>query len=67
MIGSRYKSSAFWSNVYGSKLNGNYIVSTPVCGGQSLALINLVTSVITIKAFAGSYLYGWGVESNSGR
>ena len=63
---SRYKSSASVQIIYGSALNGDYVIATTKIP-FSLIIYNLSSSVFIIKLFSGSVLYGWGVEPSSGR
>ena len=63
---TRYKSGTTVSSVWGSALNGDYVVATtqsPV----SLAIYSISSSTFTIKSFSGYALYGWRVEPSSGR
>ena len=64
---TRHKSSISVSQVWGSALNGDYIIATtsyPI----SIVIYSISSSTFTIKSFiSGSYLYGWGVEPSSGR
>ena len=62
---ARYKSSGTVSDLYGSALSGDYVVSTtqsPV----SVVIYSISSSAFTIKSYSGS-LFGWGVEPSSGR
>ena len=55
VLGSRYKSSIAWSNIYGSKINGDYLLVNTNWVGQFITFVNTATSVIVNRAFAGSY------------
>ena len=63
---TRFKSSAAVSYVYGSALNGDYIVTTTQ-SPESLVMYKISSSTFTIKSFSGNFLRGWGVETSSGR
>ena len=69
---TRYKSNTFESNMYGSALNGDYVVATtflfsPPSSSASLVIYSISSLAFTVKSFSGSVLYGWGVEPSSGR
>ena len=63
---TRYKSSTAVSGVWGSALNGDYVVATTY-SSTSLVMYSISSSTFTIKSFSGIYLNGWGVEPSSGR
>ena len=65
VVTTRYKSSVAVKQTFGSTLNGDYVIATtyePI----SLVMYSISSSTFTIKSFSG-VLYGWGVESSSGR
>ena len=64
VIGARYKSSVSSNPIYGSALNGDYIVATAYI---YLVVYKISSSTFIIKSFTGLYLYGWGVEPSTGR
>ena len=66
VVGTRYKSSVTTNYVWGSALNGDYLIAS-VESPTSLVMYSLSTSTFTIKWFSGTYLYGWGVEPSTGR
>ena len=63
---TRYKSSTTVTYLWGSALNGDYVVAT-TSSQTSLVIYRISSSTFTIKSFAGNNLYGWGVEPSSGR
>ena len=63
---TRFKSSAFVLDVWGSSLNGDYVIATTY-SPASLVIYSISSSSFTIKSFSGAYLFGWGVEPSSGR
>ena len=63
---TRYKSSTTLSSVWGSALNGDYVVAT-TSSPTSLVIFSISSSAFTIKSFSDLYLFGWGVEPSSGR
>ena len=65
VVTARYKSSTSVDYVYGSALNGDYVVTTTQ-SQTALVMYSISSSTFTIKSFSG-YLYGWGVEPSSGR
>ena len=66
VVTTRYKSSTAISNLRGSVLNGDYIISTNPA--PALVIYSISTSTFTIKSFNSSgYIMGWGVEPSSGR
>ena len=71
IVGYRYKSTS-WSNsnygVYGSVLNGDYILATLQCSSiYYLAIYNISSALFTFKSFSGTYLYDVTTESGSNR
>ena len=66
MVTTRYKSSTSVSRVWGSALNGDYVVATTE-SPTSLIMYSISSSTFTIKSFSGYNLYGWVVEPSSGR
>ena len=66
VLTARYKSSATAANVYGSALNGDYVVATTI-SFTSLVMYSISSSTFTIKSFSGSYLFEWAVEPSSSR
>ena len=64
---TRYKSSITVTSVFGSALNGDYVVTTTYSSSPSLVMYSISSSAFTIKSFSGPSLYGWGVEPSSGR
>ena len=65
VIGTRYKSNNYVNDVYGSALNGDYLVAVT----QNVALLviyKISTSTFTITSYSEN-LYGWEVEPSSGR
>ena len=63
---TRFKSSAAVSYVWGSALNGDYIVTTTQTQ-TSIVIYSISSSAFTIKSFSGSLLRGLGVDPSSGR
>ena len=63
---TRYKSSTTATNVFGSALNGDYVIAT-TWNPSSLVMYSISSSKFKIKFFYGTYLYGWEVEPSSGR
>ena len=63
---TRYKSSASVLSVYGSALNGDYLVATTY-SLTSIVIYSISSSAFTIRSFSGFALRGWGVEPFSGR
>ena len=66
VLSSRYKSNIGWAGVYGSASNGNSIMTIIMRTTYSLLIFDTTTSSITIKDFIGD-LYGWTVDTSSGR
>ena len=62
---TRHKSSAIVVAIWGSALNGDYVVTTT--SSPSLVIYNISSSTFAIKSFSGNFLRGWGVEPSSGR
>ena len=62
---TRFKSSIAVPDLYGSSLNGDYLIST-VSGPACLLIYSISASTFTIKSFSGT-LRGWAVEPSSGR
>ena len=62
---TRYKSSVGQSSVWGSALNGDYVVATTFY--PSVVIYSISSSAFTIKSFSDNNIYGWGVEPSSGR
>ena len=67
ILSSRYKSSISCTAVYGAAANGDYIIATTNWGSLYLIVHNTVTSAFEIKTFSGDNLYGWEIDSTSGR
>ena len=63
---TRYKSNTSALYVWGSALNGDYVVATTQ-SPTSLIMYSISSLTFTIKSFSGNNLYGWGVEPSSGR
>ena len=64
---TRFKSSTFVDYVFGSTLNGDYVVATTQTQ-TSVVMYSISSSTFTIKSFSSNdYLRGWGVEPSSGR
>ena len=63
---TRYKSSASVYRVYGSALNGDYAIATTFLP-NSVVIYSISSSTFTIKAFFGTYILGWGVETSSNK
>ena len=63
-ISMRYKSSVGCNYLFGSWINGDYLVAS-ACG--NLLLFNKETNDFTIKLFSGSYLHSCVVEISTGR
>ena len=66
VLTTRYKSSAVVSSVYGSVINGDYIVTTTNFSAF-LVIYSISSLTFTIKSFISGYFYMWGIESFSGR
>ena len=66
VVGTRYRSSIYWVNVYGSAQRGDYIIVTVKAPPYYLIVYNMVFGTFKIKGFNGD-LYGWALELNSGR
>ena len=66
VISSRYKSSVTIAFLYGSALNGDYILTT-TNNPSSLVIFSLASSIFTIKSFNSGSLQGLGIEPSSGR
>ena len=62
---TRFKSSIAVPDLYGSALNGDYVIST-ISGPACLLIYSISASTFTIKSFNG-VLRGWAVEPSSGR
>ena len=63
---TRFKSSASVTYVWGSALNGDYVVTTTQ-SQTSLVMYSISSSTFTIKSFSGGLLRRWVVEPSSGR
>ena len=63
---TRYKASVSVATIWGSALNGDYVIAT-TSSPTFLVIYKISSSTFTIKSFAGNNLYGWGVEPSSGR
>ena len=62
-VSNRYKSSISCSNVYGSGVNGDYIVASVLCSpSYYLLMFNRATNLFDIKSFSG-YLFGIGLDT----
>ena len=66
VIATRYKSSTVVSDIWGSALNGDYVVATTF-SPASLVMYSISSSTFIIKFFSSDALYGWGVEPSSSR
>ena len=63
-VGNRYKSSISCTNIYGSGVNGDYIVASVRWSSTYYFLIfNRATNLFDIKTFSGDALYEIGLES----
>ena len=62
----QYKSNIAWNDVYGSVLNGKYIIATVYWGGYYLTIFNINTSVLSFYSFTGNF-YRCNIESSTGR
>ena len=64
VLGSRYKSNIAWSNIYGSQINGDYLLVNTNWVNQFITFVNTATSVIINRAFAGSYSvkFNWTIK-----
>ena len=66
VVTARYKSSVSVPGIWGSTLNGDYVVAAS--SSPSLVMYSIYSSTFSIKSFpSGAFLFGWGVESSSGR
>ena len=66
-VSLRYKSSSNCdTGVFGSAVSGNYIVVSVIWANPSLIIFNAISQTFTIKTSADR-LYGWGVESITGK
>ena len=63
---TRYISSVSVSFVYGSSLNGDYVVATTY-SPVSVVIYSISSSSFTIMTFSGVYIIGLAVEPSSGR
>ena len=63
---TRFKSSISVPDLYGSALNGDYVVAT-VSSPNCILIYSISTSTFTIKTFTPGTLRGWAVEPSSGR
>ena len=62
-VSNRYKSSISCTNVWGSGVNGDYIVASVYCSpSYYLLMFNRATNLFDIKSFYG-YLYGIGLDT----
>ena len=67
-VSTRFKSSISCSWVYGSGVNGDFIVASALCSpSYYLIVINKVTNNLNIRSFSGNILYGIGIEISTGR
>ena len=66
---TRYRSSIFVNQVWGSAVNGDYVVATSYFSSISVSLVmySISSATFTIKFFSSNYLLGWAVEPSSGR
>ena len=63
-VSNRYKSSISCSYVYGSGVNGDYIVASVYCSpSYYLLMFNRATNLFDIKSFSGTYLRGIGLDT----
>ena len=67
VIGTRYKSSILWSQVYGSVIQGDYVLCTAGWSSQNLVIFNTISSTFIIKSFSDSNLYNLASDSLTGR
>ena len=66
--GSRYKSDPGVTGMYGSSLNGNYLLALIFASSAPrIVIINISTFSFTSKQFSGSVLSHIAIESYSGR
>ena len=62
-VSNRYKSSIYCENVYGSAVNGDYIVASVTWSSYNLLIFNRATNLFDIKSFSGTLLYGIGLDT----
>ena len=67
VISNRYKSSIGWGGVFGSTIQGDYIISSVLCSSYWLLIYNTITNAFSIKSFTGTNLFGLAVEQWTGR
>ena len=61
-VSNRYKSSIVCSNVYGSGVNGDYIVASVEWSSYCLLMFNRATNLFDAKSFSGS-LFGIALDT----
>ena len=68
LIGSQYRSSENWDSVYGFA-EAEYFLATIVSWsvGYNLLIFNKGTSTFIIKYYLTDNLYGWTIETKTGR
>ena len=68
VISSRYKSTISLSYVWGATISGDYLVTTAwSVNFWYLVILNKVSTQSSIRLFNGKDLFGWTIESSSGR
>ena len=66
VVTMRYKSSVSVPAIWGSASNGIYVVAAS--SSPSLVMYSIYSSTFSIMSFpSGGYVFGWGLESSSGR
>ena len=61
-VSNRYKSSISCAAVFGSAVNGDYIVASVLCSSFYLLMLNRATNLFDIKSFLGG-LFGIGLDT----
>ena len=56
VFGSRYRSSAVWTTIYGIAQIGNYVTTIATCSDTYLVAFNVETSKFLLRLFNGDYL-----------
>ena len=66
-VSVRYKSSISCSDVFGSIVKEDYIYASAYCSSIYLIILKISNYSFDIKAFPGKYIFGFEVDTTTGR